>query len=187
VFILPKRILATLTALADRARTASVGPLSVEFDQIAVGALQDTARQAAQSFGSDPDRLGDFLGEQIAKMAEQRPKQDERSISGSRILWADDNIGHNLFEMHYIQRLGARIETAATTEEALQSRRRIPLVLYTANAVLLRGDPDVASYGAVATDTANELFAEVRNMLSRSETGLRRIITRQRRAPEATS
>src|SRR3954462_12860955 len=118
VFILRKRILSTLTALAERTRTASVGSISVEFDPIAVGALQDTAREAAQSFGSDPDRLGHFLSEQIAKMAEQSPKQDQRSISGSRILWADDNIGHNLFVMHYLQRLGARIETAATTEEA---------------------------------------------------------------------
>jgi CheY-like chemotaxis protein len=224
VFILRKRILSTLTALAERARTASVGPISVEFDQIAVGALQDTARQAAQSFGSDPDRLGDFLGEQIAKMAEQSPKQDDRSISGSRILWADDNIGHNLFEMHYLQRLGAQIETAATTEEALgaldrvrfdlvisdmhrvedgveepkaglklldamRSRRRIPLVFYTANAVLLRDNPEMSAYGAVATDTANELFAEVKSMLSRRDSGggLRRVIARQRRAPGAAS
>jgi CheY-like chemotaxis protein len=224
VFILRKRILSTLTALAERTRTASVGPISVDFDPVAVGALQDTAREAAQSFGSDPDRLGDFLSEQIAKMAEQSPKQDERSISGSRILWADDNIAHNLFEMHYLQRLGARIETATTTEEALRvldkdrfdlvisdmhrvedgveepkaglkllealrSRRHIPLVFYTANAVLLRDDPAVSAYGAAATDTANELFAEVKGMLSRRNPvgGLRRVIARPRRSPGASS
>lgn len=205
VFLFRKRILSALGALADRARRASVGPLSVEFDQIAVGALQDTARQAAQNFGDDPIRLGDFLGEQIAKMAEASPKQDD-SISASRILWADDNIDHNLFEMHYLQRLGAEIEPATTTEEAMRAldegrfdlvisdmhrvengaeepraglklldglrarRRTVPLVFYTANAVLLRDNPEVAEYGAVVTDTANELFAEVRVILNRRGT-----------------
>jgi CheY-like chemotaxis protein len=220
VFILRKRILATLTALAERARTASVGPISVEFDQTAVGALQDTAREAAQSFGSDPDRLSDFLGEQIAKMAEQSPRQDQRPLSGSRVLWADDNIGHNLFEVHYLQRLGTQIETVTTTSEALRAldtgrfdlvisdmhrveegveepraglklldelrsrRRSVPLVFYTANAVLLRDNAAVSAYGAVATDTANELFAEVKDILARRDAGggLRRVIPRRRGA-----
>jgi CheY-like chemotaxis protein len=219
VFIFRKRILSALGALADRARSASVGPISVEFDQIAVGALQDTARQAARRFGNDPVRLGDFLSDQISKMAEASPRQDD-SISASRILWADDNIGHNLFEMHYLQRLGAEIETATTTEEALRAldtgkfdlvisdmhrvengaeepraglklldglrsrRRSVPLVLYTANAVLLRENPEVSAYGAVATDTATELLTEVRAILSRRDPdgGLRRVITRRPRA-----
>jgi CheY-like chemotaxis protein len=222
VVMLRKRIIATLSALSERARRASLGPVSVEFDQTAVEALQDTARQAAQEFGTDPAKLADFLAEQITKMAESSgTRQDKEPFTGNRVLWTDDNIGHHLFEMRYLERLGVELETAATTEEALnaldgrafdlvisdmhriedgvdepqaglkllramRSRRRIPLTFYTSNAVLLRANPEIAAYGAVATDTANELFDEVRRMLAsrRLGDGPQRLVPGQRHTPE---
>jgi CheY-like chemotaxis protein len=220
VIILRRRIISTLAALSERARKASVGPVSVEFDEIAVEALQDTARQAAQEFGTDPIRLADFLGEQVSKFSEQSSTREEESLTGGRILWVDDNIRHNLFAMNYLQRLGAEVETAATTEEALRSlhasrfhliitdmhriehgvekphaglellrkvspRHRNALVVYTSNASLWRENAEISEYGAVVTDTASDLFAEVKKILREreSEGGLRRFIPRQRRTP----
>lgn len=121
VVILRRRISSTLAALVERTRKASLGPVSVEFDKVAVEALQDTARQAAHELGTDPKRLADFLGEQVAKFSEQSPRPSGESFTGSRVLWVDDNIQHNLFEMNYLERLGVEVETAATTEQALRS------------------------------------------------------------------
>jgi CheY-like chemotaxis protein len=121
VVIFRRRIISTLSALSERARSASVGPISVEFNEVAVEALQDTARQAARELGDDPARLADFLGEQVSKLANISRGGDEESFSGDRILWADDNIGHNRFETHYLQRLDLELETATTTEEALRA------------------------------------------------------------------
>ncbi|WP_433430693.1 response regulator [Nonomuraea sp. CA-141351] len=196
-----RRVVSVLSGLTERARSASVGPLSVEFDEVAVEALQDTVRQAVQEPGADPGRLADFLGEQISKMTGHSAKRDEESFPGSRILWADDNIKHHLFEINYLQRLGVDIETAGTTAQALQAldagkfdlvisdlhriedgieepraglkllsgmrSSRIPLVLYTSNAVLLHGNEEVSRYGAAVTDTASDLFAEIKRILRR--------------------
>jgi PleD family two-component response regulator len=115
-----RRIISALAALSERARRASLGPVTVEFDEIAVEALQDTARQAAQDFGEDPEQLADFLAEQISKIVEQSSTRGEEHLRGSRILWVDDNIRHNLFEVKYVQRLGAAVQTATTTDEALR-------------------------------------------------------------------
>lgn len=212
-----KRIISTLSALSDRARKATVGPISVEFDETAVEALQDTARQAAREFAGNPNGLADFLGEQIMKMGEQTVTPDGESIAGGRVLWVDDNIRHNLFEMKYLQRLGVDLETATSTDEALRSlarqkfdvlitdmhrvedgaekpqaglelirqidsRRRIPAIVYTSNALLWRDDAEISRYGAAVTDTASDLFAAVRNALRRRSPGsLSRLIPGQRR------
>ncbi|MEV0589961.1 response regulator [Nonomuraea cavernae] len=121
VIIFRRRIISALSALTGRARSASVGPLSVEFDEVAVEALQDTVRQAVQEPGADPTRLADFLGEQISKMTGQSSKRDDESFPGSRILWADDNLRHHLFEVNYLHRLGVDLEKASTTTQALQA------------------------------------------------------------------
>jgi len=215
VFALRKRIISTLSALSERTRRASLGPVSVEFDQIAVEALQDTAQQAAQDFGEDPEKLADFLGEQISKIGEPTSPRGAERFSGSRILWVDDNIRHNLFEMKYVQRLGISVDTASTTEEALHAldtdrfdlvisdmhrvengveepragltllrkiRSRVPLIVYTANASLLRENAEISEYRVAVTDTATDLFREVRRILRphNPEGGMRRAIPGQR-------
>lgn len=198
VFALRRRIISTLAALSERTRRASLGPVSVEFDQIAVEALQDTAQQAAQDFGADPEKLADFLAEQISKIGDHTSPRAGEHFPGSHILWVDDNIRHNLFEMKYVERLGASVVTASTTEEALHAldtnrfdlvisdmhrvengveepraglallrkvRSRVPLIVYTANASLLRENPEISEYGAAVTDTPNDLIREVRRIL----------------------
>lgn len=217
VVVLRRRIIGTLAALSERARRASVGPLSVEFDEVAVEALQDTARQAARELGTDPTRLADFLAEQVGKFSEQTAPPNAGVLTGSRVLWVDDNIRHNLFEMNYLQRLGANLESATTTEQALRSLRangfdlvitdmhrvedgvekphaglellraispaqRNALVVYTANGELWRDNTEIAEHGAVVTDTASDLFAEVKRILRRRGPDPRRFVPRQRRA-----
>jgi CheY-like chemotaxis protein len=217
--VLRRRIIGTLATLSERTRRASVGPLSVEFDEVAIEALQDTARQAARELGADPTRLADFLAAQVAKFSEQSPASSEGVLTGSRVLWVDDNIRHNLFEMNYLQRLGADVDAATTTEQALRSLRtsefhlvitdmhrvedgverphaglellreispaqRKALVVYTSNGSLWRENAEIAEHGAVVTDTASDLFAEVKRILRQRgpESGLRQFIPRQRRA-----
>jgi CheY-like chemotaxis protein len=215
VFALRRRIISTLSALSERTRRASLGPVTVEFDRIAVEALQDAAQQAAQDFGTDPERLADFLGEQISKMSEPTSVRGKEDFSGSRILWVDDNVQHNLFEMKYVQRLGVSVHAVSTTEEALRAldaerfdlvisdmhrvedgieepraglvllrkmRPRLPLIIYTANALLLRDNAEISEYGASITDTATDLFGEVRRVLRLRGPGdgVRRRISGQR-------
>jgi CheY-like chemotaxis protein len=215
VFTLRRRIISALAALSERARRASLGPVTVEFDEIAVEALQDTAQQAARDFGTDPEKLADFLGEQISKIAERTSPRGEEHFPGSRILWVDDNLRHNLFEVKYVQRLGVLVDTASTTEEALRAleadrfdliisdmhrvengveepraglvllrkiRSRVPLIVYTANASLFRENAEMLEYGVAVTDTAIDLFGEVRRILRlrNPEGGMRRLIPGKR-------
>jgi CheY-like chemotaxis protein len=221
VVTLRRRIISTLAALSERARRASLGPVTVEFDEIAVEAFRDTARQAAQDFGEDPSQLADFLDEQISKMVEQASTRGEEHLRGNRILWVDDNIRHNLFEIKYVQRLGVAVETATTTNEALRaldadwfdlvisdmhrvengveepqaglkllrkmrSQHRSPLVIYTSNASLLRENEEISDYGAMVTDTATDLFHQVKRTLGhrRSDGGTRRLIPGQRQTSD---
>lgn len=74
------------------------------------------------------------------------------------------------------------VEVPRGPSDDLRSRRRsVPLIFYTANAVLLPDNAAVSAYGAVAT---NELFAEVKGILARRDAGggLRRVIPRRRGA-----
>lgn len=180
--------------------------------------MQDTARQAAQDFGENPSQLADFLSEQISKIVEQASPRGEERLRGNRILWVDDNIRHNLFEINYVQRLGVAVDTATTTDEALRaldadwfdlvisdmhrvedgveepqaglkllrkmrSQHRVPLVVYTSNASLLRENAEISEYGAMVTDTATDLFLQVKRALGyrKSDGGTRRLIPGQRR------
>ncbi|GGO78409.1 hypothetical protein [Nonomuraea cavernae] len=51
--------------------------------------------------------------------------------------------------------------------EMRSGRRRPPLVFYTSNSVLFTANEEISAYGAVVTDTARDLFAEVRQALRR--------------------
>jgi DNA-binding NtrC family response regulator len=62
---------------------------------------------------------------------------------------------------------------------------RNALVFYTSNASLWRSNAEISECGAVATDTASDLFSEVKKIMRRreSERGMRRFIPGQRPTP----
>ena len=120
VLLLRRSLMAALERLPDRMRRASLGAVSLEFDPVAVEALQDTARQAAEHFGENPAQLADFLGQQVSKLAQSNPRLREGLLAGTRILWVDDNPDHNLYEGNYLHRLDAEITTVTSTDEAVR-------------------------------------------------------------------
>lgn len=111
-----------LPQLAQRLHKVSVGGSTFELSKITADALKDTVESGVKEYRDDPDKLESFVKEQTKKMhsVKDLPTTDKEVLSGCHIIWVDDKPMNNVLESSILNRLGATIITALSTEEALE-------------------------------------------------------------------
>lgn len=111
-----------LPDLARRISKAEVAGTKFEFSPVAVNALKDAIDQGAEIYKDKPQELVDFVQKQVDKLptAQSVPQAiPQLSMAGKSILWVDDNPRNNVYEESVLKRLGANIQQAISTDEAL--------------------------------------------------------------------
>jgi len=107
-----------LSRLSQRVTKASIGGTSFEFAE--AQALQDTITQGAESLRNKPEEFEVFVGKQLQKaVAPHQGASRIRPLAGKKILWVDDHPENNSYESNLFVRLGARINVARSTREAI--------------------------------------------------------------------
>lgn len=108
-----------LSRLSQRVTKASIGGTSFEFAE--AQALQDAITRGAESLRDRPDEFEAFVGAQLRKaLAPHQKGSRVHPLAGKKILWVDDHPENNSYESSLFSRLGARINVAKSTREAIQ-------------------------------------------------------------------
>jgi CheY-like chemotaxis protein len=116
-----------LPELLSRMKTAKV-PGGFEFDFTDMAEMmQNVVNKGVKEHGDDPKEFTDYVVEQTNKlpMIAAAPSAGQPNLQGRHLLWVDDNPANNVVEMNIIERLGATISLATSTEEALKKARQI--------------------------------------------------------------
>jgi CheY-like chemotaxis protein len=108
--------------LLSRLKAVQVAGNTIEFAEAASGALQDAVDKGAEEYGDNPQEFANFVREQARKLpvvAATSPA-DQASLQGRHLLWVDDKPVNNIYERNIMERLGATIVLATSTQEALE-------------------------------------------------------------------
>ncbi len=119
-------------ALLPRLLKAEVAGVKLEFGT-AVEALKEAIQKGAPQLKDEPDKLVAFVLAQLEKLPEQEKPTPVTAapLAGRAILWVDDNPEWTYYESNIFKRMGARVERASSTQEALAwlGRERFNLVI----------------------------------------------------------
>ena len=115
-----------LPILSKRLTKAEIAGTKWEFSEVVVSALQDAVEQGAEEYKDEPEKLVEFVREQVGKLPsmQQVGPLDGLKLVGRSILWVDDRPMNNVYEASLLKRLGASIMFARSTEEALEFLER---------------------------------------------------------------
>jgi hypothetical protein len=120
-----------------------VGGSAVEFAEVASDALQTAVNKGAEEYQDNTQEFANFVREQAIKLRDTAamPSADRLDLQGRHILWVDDKPVNNAFERAIMERSGATVSLATSTEEALQKVRLLgelqtlsittPFIIYT--------------------------------------------------------
>src|SRR5581483_5260057 len=96
-------------------------------------ALQDALERGAEKLKDDPAEFIDFAKNQVKKLAQSRESAPipQGALEGQSILWVDDKPLNNSYEASFFKSLGARIDLALSTNEALDllSKKQYDLII----------------------------------------------------------
>jgi len=121
LFLFRHQLREFLPNLGKRLTKAEIAGTKWEFSEVVVNALQDAVVQGAEEYKNEPEKLVEFVREQVNKLPAIRTLAplDELRLVGQSILWVDDRPMNNVYEASLLKRLGASIVFARSTEEAL--------------------------------------------------------------------
>jgi CheY-like chemotaxis protein len=99
----------------------------VEFAEAASDALQNAVNKGAEEYADNPQEFANFVREQARKLpiVAAAPSADQANLQGRHLLWVDDRPVNNVYERNIMERLGATIALATSTDEALEKVRRV--------------------------------------------------------------
>jgi CheY-like chemotaxis protein len=112
--------------LVKRVKSVQVGGSAVEFAEVASDALQTAVNKGAEEYQDNTQEFANFVREQAIKLRDTAamPSADRLDLQGRHILWVDDKPVNNAFERAIMERSGATVSLATSTEEALQKVRQ---------------------------------------------------------------
>lgn len=86
-----------------------------------VQVAQDVVNKAVEEYGNNPSEFRTFVVEQTNKLPKIAafPPSSKPNLQGCRVLWVDDTPTNNTVERNIMERLGATITLATSTDEAL--------------------------------------------------------------------
>lgn len=140
-----------LVALLERFRARRRVKVS---HSVAIEALREAIKEQADKAGS-PDAES-FLVEQVGKFRALDVSKDlpgtggqtaPPDLDGRRILWVDDNPHNNTYESKVLENLGARVQAATSTQEALALLNDGKFDLIISDVYRVEGGQDVADAG----------------------------------------
>jgi CheY-like chemotaxis protein len=111
--------------LLSRVTSVQAGVATVEFAEATSAALQDAVNKGVDEYGDNPQALINFVHEQTRKfpVVAATPVADQASLQRRHLLWVDDNPMNNIYERKFMERSGATITLAVSTDEALEKIR----------------------------------------------------------------
>lgn len=122
-----------LPELTKRLSKAEFGTNKFEFSSVALDALHDTLISGADAYRDNPDQLASFVRDQALKLSGDQPM----SVIGKPlllrriILWVDDEPLSNAYETGILQKLGANVVFARSSDEAFRmlNEHKVDLII----------------------------------------------------------
>jgi CheY-like chemotaxis protein len=106
----------------SRVKSVQAGGATVEFAEAASDALQNAVNKGAEEYADNPQEFANFVREQARKLpvVAAAPPADQANLQGRHLLWVDDRPLNNVYERNIMERLGATLALATSTDGALE-------------------------------------------------------------------